>query len=169
VLIPYYYRWKAGAGFIQNDWKVRPNLTLNIGMRYNLQLPRTEKYDNQGRFVPELATSVNLPAPLTLQDGSVVRSVLIPPFQFAGRGNSRYLTPTDYMNFEPRFGFAWSPKFLQSHRVTLRGGYGLSHAPVTGAARLPFPTSARPPLSPAPFLRPPRIRISSCGSDRIRR
>jgi hypothetical protein len=139
VLIPYYYRWKAGAGFIQNDWKVRPNLTLNIGMRYNLQLPRTEKYDNQGRFVPELATSVNLPAPLTLQDGSVVRSVLIPPFQFAGRGNSRYLTPTDYMNFEPRFGFAWSPKFLQSHRVTLRGGYGLSHAPVTGAARLPVP------------------------------
>ena len=37
--IPYYYRWAAGAAYIQNDWKIRPNLTLNIGVRYSLQLP----------------------------------------------------------------------------------------------------------------------------------
>ncbi len=81
-----------------------------------------------------------LATPLKLQDGSVVTSVLVPPFAFSGRGgNSRYMTPTDYLDFEPRFGFAWAPEFLQSAHITLRGGYGLSHAPLTGANRLPQP------------------------------
>jgi hypothetical protein len=140
ALIPYYYRWNAGAGFIQNDWKIRPNLTLNLGVRYNLELPRTEKYDNQGVFRPDLAQSVALPSPLALQDGEVIKSTLVAPFVFAGRGgNSRYLYPADYMDFEPRFGFAWSPGFLEGHHVTIRGGYALSHAPLSGTFRLPQP------------------------------
>lgn len=47
--------------------------------------------------------------------------------------------PAHYTDFEPRFGFAWSPGLLKARQVTVRGGYGLSHAPVTGAARLPQP------------------------------
>src|SRR6185369_8794808 len=39
VIIPYYYRWNSGAAFVQNDWKIKPNFTLNIGLRYALQLP----------------------------------------------------------------------------------------------------------------------------------
>jgi hypothetical protein len=140
VEIPYYYRWNAGALFIQDDWKVKPNLTLNLGLRWSVQMPRTEKYDNQGVFRPDLAQSAPLASPLTLTDGEVVRSVLVPPFVFSGRGgNSRYLTPTDYRAFEPRFGFAWSPPFLRDRHLTFRGGYGLSHAPVTGSFRLPTP------------------------------
>jgi len=54
TLIPYNYRWNAGAAFVQNDWKVRPNLTLNLGLRYSLQFPRTEKNNLQGVFLPEL-------------------------------------------------------------------------------------------------------------------
>src|SRR5262249_40331901 len=105
--IPYYYRWNAGAGFVQNDWKVKPNLTLNLGIRYGIEFPRTEKFDNQGVYDLSKAQSFPLASPLTLQDGTVVRSVLVPPFEFSGRGNnSRYLTPVDYLNFEPRFGFA---------------------------------------------------------------
>ena len=50
LLVNYDYRWKAAAGFVQNDWRVRPNLTLNLGLRYSLQLPRTEKNDLQGVF-----------------------------------------------------------------------------------------------------------------------
>ena len=91
--------------------KSSANLTLNLGVRYNVQMPRTEKYDNQGVFRPDLAQSMPLATPLTLQDGEVINSVLVPPFAFSGRGgNSRYLTPTDYKDFEPRFGFAWSPR-----------------------------------------------------------
>ncbi len=140
TLIPYYYRWNTAAAFVQNDWKVRPNLTLNLGLRYDLEMPRTEKYDNQGVFRPDLAQSVPLSAPLKLQNGQVITSTLIPPFVFAGRGgNSPYLTPPQYLNFEPRFGFAWSPSFLAKYRLTLRGGYGISHVPVNGMTRLPQP------------------------------
>ena len=140
TLIPYYYRWTAGAVFAQNDWKVKPNLTLNLGLRYTLNMPRTEKYDRQGAFLPDLARTFPLAAPLTLQNGAVVSSAVVPPFAFSNKGGrSRYLYDPDYKDFEPRFGFAWSPDFLRTSRVTLRGGYGLSHAPLTGAARLPQP------------------------------
>ena len=140
IAVPYYYRWNSGAAFIQNDWRVTPSLTLNIGLRYSLQMPRTEKYNNQGEFRPDLAQSYALATPLTLQDGEVINSVSVPAFAFAGiGGNSRYLTPPQYRDFEPRFGFAWSPSFLQARRVTLRGGWGMSHAPLTGMASQPNP------------------------------
>jgi hypothetical protein len=138
--VPYYYRWYGGGAFVQNDWKIKPNLTLNLGMRWNLELPRIEKYNNQGVFRPDLAETMQLPTPTTLTDGEVITSTLVPPFQFAGRGgNSPYLTPPDWKDFEPRFGFAWSPSRFQARRVVIRGGYGLSHAPVNGANRLPQP------------------------------
>ena len=60
VQVPYYYRWNSGAAFIQDDWKIRPGLTLNIGLRYSIQMPRTEKYNNQGVFRPDLAQQVAL-------------------------------------------------------------------------------------------------------------
>jgi hypothetical protein len=140
TLVPYYYRWNAAAGFIQNDWKVRPRLTVNIGLRYNLQMPRTEKYDHQGVFLPDQAQSYPLATPLTLANGTKVSSVLVPPFAWVNRGGrGPYLYPVDYRQFEPRFGFAWSPSHFERLHLTIRGGYGLSHAPVTGSARLPNP------------------------------
>ena len=84
--------------------------------------------------------SFALKTPLTLQDGETIGSVNVAPWAFAGiGGNSRYLTPPQYRDFEPRFGFAWSPTFLQSHHVTLRGGWGMSHAPITGMTQIPNP------------------------------
>lgn len=140
ALVPYYYRWNSGAGFVQNDWKVKPNLTLNIGIRYSLQLPRTEKYDHQGVFLPDQAQTVNLTTPLKLQDGTTVSTVQVPPFAFAGKGGrSRYLFPADYKDFEPRFGFAYAPEMLSHYHGVIKGGYGLSHAPLTGQKRLPNP------------------------------
>src|SRR4029079_3232382 len=58
--IPYYYRWNSYAAFVQRDWRVKRNLSLNLGVRYNLQMPRTEKYDNQGVYRPDLSQSVPL-------------------------------------------------------------------------------------------------------------
>ena len=140
VAVPYYYRWNSAAGFIQDDWKIRHNLTLNLGLRYSLQMPRTEKYDHQGVFRPDLAQSQALASPLTLATGEVVKSVQVVPFAFSGvGGNSRSLTPPQYRDFEPRFGFAWQPRFLRDHRVVLRGGWGMSHAPIGGFTMLPQP------------------------------
>ena len=141
AMVPYYYRWNSAAAFVQDDWKIRPNLTLNIGVRYSVQMPRTEKYNHQGVFRPDLAQSFPLAKPLTLADGETISSVLAPPFAFSGiDGNSPYLTPPQYRDFEPRFGFAWQPKYLQSHHLVIRGGYGLSHTPIGGFSQLPQPS-----------------------------
>jgi outer membrane receptor protein involved in Fe transport len=145
TLIPYYYQWNSAAGFVQNDWKVRPNLTLNLGLRYSLQLPRTEKYNRQGAFLPELAKSYPLAQPVTLPDGQVITSALVPPFGYSGRGGrSRYIVPVDWNGWEPRFGFAWVPRpgWNRAERFVVRGGYGLSHAALTGGGRNPSPDFA---------------------------
>ena len=138
VLIPYYYRWQSIAAFVQNDWKVKPNLTLNLGVRYSLQYPRTEKYDRQGVFLPELARQFPLTTPITIA-GETFTSALVPPFGYSGRGGrSRYIFPVEYTNFEPRIGFAWSP-IRFTGRFVVRGGYGMSHSPINGNNRAPFP------------------------------
>jgi hypothetical protein len=140
VEVPYYYRYNTGAAFIQDDWHVKPGLTLNFGLRYTLQMPRTEKYNHQGVFRPDLAVTVPLASPLTLADGEVLTSATEIPFAFSGLGgNSKYLTPPQYRDFEPRFGFAWSPGFLQAHHAVLRGGWGMSHAPISGFTQQPQP------------------------------
>jgi Carboxypeptidase regulatory-like domain len=164
ILLDYDYRWKSGAAFVQNDWKVRPNLTINLGVRYSLQYPRSEKNNLQGVFRPDLAVSQTLTqaerrlaaiglglvatnAPANVAIPSVVpTTVKIPPFAFSGRGGrSKYITPVDYWGIEPRFGFAWSPKMkifgfdFEKRYAVIRGGFGISHVPLTGNNRSPNP------------------------------
>ena len=155
LLLDYNYRWNSYAGFVQNDWKIRPNISLNLGMRYSLQMPRYEKDNLQGVFRPDLSQSVTLTEAqrravatgLTIATTAAIpdfvpTTVQVPVFAFSGQGGrSKYITPVDYMGFEPRFGFAWSPKFewLKDSHLVVRGGYGLSHAPLTGNNRSPNP------------------------------
>lgn len=156
LLLDYNYRWDSAAFFVQNDWKVRPNLTLNLGVRYSLQTPRYEKDNLQGVFRPDLAqtvtftadqrraiaTGLGIAATAAVPD-YVPTTANIPPFAFAGRdGRSKYITPIDYGGIEPRFGFAWSPKFwtvAEKMSAVIRGGYGISHAALTGNNRTPNP------------------------------
>lgn len=156
LLLDYNYRWNSMAAFAQNDWKVRPNLTINLGLRYSLQYPRTEKNNLQGVFRPDLAqavpltdaqrraTATGLGAPTNAPiPGYVPTQIMVPPFAFAGMGGrSRHIVGVDYWGFEPRFGFAWSPKgfgWMSERSFVIRGGYGLSHAPLTGNNRAPTP------------------------------
>ncbi len=98
------YRWANYATFIQDDIRVSSRFTLNVGMRYEIETPMTEEYNRMSNF--------------DLQTGGLV---------YAGaNGEPRALSRTDYHNFGPRFGFAWTPR--QNGRVVLRGGYGIFYA-----------------------------------------
>lgn len=107
-----------GAAFIQDDWKVLPSLTLNLGLRWDVETPFTEVANRMSIFDPTLAD------PITGLPGGL---------RFAGRGGSgSRLVNTDLNNWGPRLGFAWSPRNGQF--LVLRGGYGLIYSPLTRGA-----------------------------------
>ena len=179
ILLDYDYRWKSGAAFVQNDWKVKPNLTLNLGLRYSLQYPRTEAHNLQGVFRPDLAQSFPLTdaqrrtlatnvgvgvAATAPVPAFIPTAVSVPPFAFSGRGGrSRYITPVDYMGFEPRIGFAWQPQMkifgldLEKRSLVVRGGFGISHQALTGNNRNPAPDIAA-------FVSPSTLATGSNGT-----
>jgi hypothetical protein len=82
------------SAYAQDDWKVTPNLTLNLGLRWDLDEPRWEEYDNrQNGFNP---TAIN---PVSGTPGIVTFSGL--------NGVPKFATNWNYHNLGPRFGFAW--------------------------------------------------------------
>ncbi len=101
-----YYRTDAYGFFFQNDWKARPNLTLNLGMRYEYFTPLREK---QGRITTLVLGSQGL------QNSRV-------------EIRDRQFEP-DRNNFAPRLGFAWSPRWFGEtrDRLVLRGGFGIAY------------------------------------------
>jgi hypothetical protein len=104
-----YFRTPYYAGFAQDDWKVRPNLTLNIGVRYEYFGPLTEE---NGKLSNLFFTPGNLN---TAQLRVVDR-----------------LNEADKNNFAPRFGFAYSPKWnigglFKEGQSVIRGGFGLAY------------------------------------------
>ena len=105
---------KYVAPYVQDDWKVTNDFTVNLGLRYDYQTPWIEK-DDQLTFFDSQATD-----PLTGRTG-IVRLV--------GRGGaSRYQTDPDRNNIAPRLGFAWH--FTKP--MVLRGGYGIAYYPGSG-------------------------------------
>ena len=119
--------------FGQDNWKVTPKLTLNLGVRYDVTLPRTDRYNRQNWFDPTVTSPLGggsvsyndpisgQPATLPLQGGEV----FVTP-------NQRTNYVTDWHDFQPRFGFAF--QFVP--KMVVRGGYGIyygqSRAGVTG-------------------------------------
>ncbi len=102
-----YFRTNAYAIFVQDDWKFRPNLTLNLGLRYEYFTPFKEKQDRLSNYI--------LPGEgLT---GIVNGRVAVTPDQ---------LFSASKKNFGPRIGFAYSPEMFHDKAV-LRGGFGISY------------------------------------------
>jgi hypothetical protein len=93
-------RQHSYGGFIQDDFKITPSLTLNLGLRYDYTTPIFESHDRQSNF-----------------DFATAQLVV------AGKnGASRGLVTTDKNNFAPRVGLAWSP--FKNGKTVVRAGYG---------------------------------------------
>ncbi|ABF39537.1 hypothetical protein Acid345_0532 [Candidatus Koribacter versatilis Ellin345] len=104
-----YFRQNDWALYFQDDWKITPKLTLNIGIRYEYFAPLTEKY---GRL-SNLYLGAAGPDALTT---ATVKT-------------TDQLYPPDRNNFAPRLGFAWSP--FSDAKTVIRGGVGVSYNRIT--------------------------------------
>jgi hypothetical protein len=99
------------GGFVQDDWRVTPRLTLNIGLRYDVDSPRKTDPNAQNLFDPQ---AIN---PVSGTPGVVT---------FSGvNGVGAYAHKWDLNNFGPRLGFAWSP----ADKWVIRGGGGILYTP----------------------------------------
>ena len=104
----HYFRTHVYAGYVQDDWKVTPTLTLNLGIRWEYFSPLTEKAGNLYDWIPG-------PGYGNLTDATI---------QKVGQ-----LYKPDYKDFAPRFGFAYSPKTS----IVVRGGFGIMYNRVEDA------------------------------------
>src|SRR6266851_5069995 len=98
-----YLRSKATAFFVQDDWKLRPNLTLNLGLRYE--------------YYPPLSDAKGQLSNITIPSSGLVNAKV---------GFADSLIQPDRNNFVPRLGFAWSPSRFHDSTV-VRGGFGLAY------------------------------------------
>lgn len=117
------------SGFFQDDWKVTNSLTLNIGLRYEINTVTKSRLDRWGNFSPELQKIVlagdkidltGVPDPYVLQS---YEKFLVPAAQAGVKLPLRTLVFGDHNNFGPRFGFAWRP--FHDNKTVVRGGYGV--------------------------------------------
>ena len=112
--------------FFQDTWKVRPNFTLDLGVRYQYYVPVTDRNNVLTSFDPALYSRANAPTCTTAACTALVRGTgnELNGIAVAGStsrfGDSVY--PKDKNNFSPRVGFAWDP--FKEGKTIVRAGYG---------------------------------------------
>jgi hypothetical protein len=148
--------------FAQDSWKIRPNVTLNYGLRWELDTPLTDighrvqtfrpgQQDTQFPCVigPNGAAALGVPAGTSCNPGGLAESVyplgLVVP---GDKGVPNGLTSTYYKSFAPRVGIAWSPG--NSGKTSIRAGWGMFYNPIEQLVLEQF--SAEPPFGGSSFF-----------------
>jgi len=158
LVSPQYRDWEI-AEFAQDNWRVAHWFTLNLGLRYDIFTPFTEKHGFLSNFDPT--------NPAVLTSGQMV---------LAGRNNASNTgnIPTQYNMFQPRIGFAAT----LGHDIVLRGGIGTTYYPENAASPanlqnqpfattfgMPNGTTFNSPL-PVPSMDPSlSCLVPKCGAD----
>ena len=143
--------------FAQDSWKIRPNITLNYGLRWELDTPLTDISHHVQTFRPGQNSTV-YPCTLTPaeqasfgQSTCLAAGVLPTGLVFPGdKGVPDALTQTYYKAFAPRIGLAYSPG--SSGKTSIRAGWGLFYNPMEQLVMEQF--GAEPPFGGSTFLPP---------------
>ena len=119
------------GAFVQDNWRVTPKLTLNLGLRYEFSLPRTERFNRQN-WLDLKATNPLNGGSITYQDplsGDTVTRALLGTEVFSN-AKDRYNFGVDWHDIQPRIGFAYQ----LPHNLVMRGGYGIFYSTTRAGA-----------------------------------
>lgn len=150
------YRQTAGALFLQDTWRVRDDLTLSLGVRYEYTAPLVDKYNRVAYYRPgvtsQLLTTGQLRTPegvpITVPEGGRAPSGLVfvgDPDPVLGGTVPEGGVERDRNNFAPRVGFAYSPatsegsfgrKLLGDRGTVFRAGFGVNYGAIIGDTAL---------------------------------
>jgi hypothetical protein len=110
-------QWVSGI-YLQDDWRFTPKLTLNLGLRYDLETGFHDRHNNWADFDPNVTSPLSAAAGIEVRGGAVFLGV---------NGNPSRTTPTFFHEVAPRLGFSYSLNDL----TVVRGGYGLLFLPTS--------------------------------------
>jgi hypothetical protein len=129
--------------YAQDTWQIRPNLTFNYGLRWELNTPYVDK-NNELNFIQP-------PAPGGAPPQSKTFPTAPPGYLFAGDpGVARGITPTLYRDFAPRVGLAFSPSWFGPQKLVIRSAYGIFYDPIEQFVMLQL--NGEPPFAAASFV-----------------
>lgn len=175
-----YKSYYVGA-FAQDDWRVTPRLTLNLGVRYDIDTPFGEKFGRTVSGFNPTATNTASVAVYNSKDTATQNNttVTINPSTFntlggltfpSGAGGAPFQIADSHGFFSPRIGFAYNPTLLNNSMV-VRGGFGIFLAPPTllslGASDAPSSNalSFAPGFSaPTPYNATNNAYYNNCSS-----
>jgi hypothetical protein len=114
------------AAYLQDDWKVTKRLTVNLGVRYDLQFPPTERHN---QTVTDFDTTSINPVNATVASSLPTGVTLLGGNTYAGvNGNPRTFFNLDLLTLQPRVGF----NFAVDSKTVVRGGIGTSYSTYSG-------------------------------------
>ena len=115
------------AAYVQDDWKVRRDLTLNYGIRWDLEIPREERNNELSYWDPNATSAIGavaVPAGVTCPACGNLKGVMH-LVNAPGSAHGRKQVPTNYNDFGPRIGFSYNPY----SKLVVRGGFGVVFQP----------------------------------------
>jgi outer membrane receptor protein involved in Fe transport len=145
--------------FAQDSWKIRPNLTLNYGLRWELDTPLVDSAQHVQTFRPGESSTIYPCVDTANTDCASQEPVgLVVP---GDPGVPPGMTQTYYKAFAPRIGIAWSPG--NSGKTSFRAGWGLFYNPIEQLVLAQF--GAEPPFGGSTFVYETQFNQPFLGQD----